>query len=79
MTVEVQDTKYETSSQSAISDRVHKEEGNVTVIEHGHDLDGDEGLHELGYKAELHRTRGFKELFAMSLTCKCRWLAVDTF
>ncbi|BEI92224.1 uncharacterized protein CcaverHIS019_0410440 [Cutaneotrichosporon cavernicola] len=46
-----------------------KEDGNVTVIECEADLAGDEGLHELGYKAELHRTRGFREVFAMSLTC----------
>lgn len=67
MTITVNDTKYE--SHSGSSERVIKEEGNVTVVESG-DLDGDEGLHELGYKAELHRTRGFKELFAMSLTCE---------
>jgi hypothetical protein len=47
-----------------------KEAGNVTVIECEADLDGDEGLHELGYKAELHRTRGFREVFSMSLTCE---------
>lgn len=69
MTLVVQDTKHESPSFSGSSERMYKEEGNVTVVESGVDLDGDEGLHELGYKAELHRTRGFKELFAMSLTC----------
>lgn len=48
-----------------------KEAGNITVVTAEDDLDGDEGLHELGYKAELHRTRGFRETFSMSLTCEC--------
>lgn len=45
-----------------------KEEGNVTVVLANDELEGDEGLHELGYSQQLHRTRGFKETLFMSLT-----------
>lgn len=45
-----------------------KEEGNVTVVLANDELEGDEGLHELGYSQQLLRARGFRELFAMSLT-----------
>lgn len=45
-----------------------KEEGNVTVVLANDELEGDEGLHELGYSQQLLRARGFKETFAMSLT-----------
>lgn len=45
-----------------------KEDGTVIVLE-AEELDGDEGLHKLGYKAELHRGRGFAATLSMSLTC----------
>lgn len=45
-----------------------KEEGNVTVVLASDELEGDEGLHELGYSQQLLRARGFKETLFMSLT-----------
>lgn len=69
MTVEVIDEHKLGGSSQHSETTSHKEAGHVSIVALESDLKGDEGLHELGYKAELHRTRGFKELLAMSITC----------
>jgi len=68
-TVDIENDPKHTTQPSSVT-ASSKEAGNITVITAEDDLDGDEGLHELGYKAELHRTRGFRETFSMSLTCR---------
>lgn len=66
MSVESIDSKYAAATPPPAT----KEAGNVTIVALASELENDEGLHELGYKAELHRTRGFTDVFAMSLTCE---------
>ncbi|RSH76709.1 uncharacterized protein EHS24_005285 [Apiotrichum porosum] len=66
-TVAPTDTKHLRPGSPSLSSS--KEAGNVTIVAHEEDLDGDAGLHELGYKAELHRTRGFMDV----LPCRSPW------
>lgn len=66
---DIEKVMIETSSEPSLVHTHPKVDGNVTVLE-ADELEGDEGLHKLGYKAELHRGRGFWATLSMSLTCE---------